>query len=68
MTSFAALTAVHALVTDSTLLGWLRLGLVVAFTIAILLAPAWNATPLEPASAGSGQVGRSGATGPRGAR
>jgi hypothetical protein len=45
VTSFAALTAVHALVTDSALLGWLRLGLVVAFTIAILLAPSGRQQP-----------------------
>jgi hypothetical protein len=40
LTSFAALTAVHALTSDSALLGQLRLGLVIAFTAAILLSPA----------------------------
>jgi hypothetical protein len=39
VTSFAALTAVHAITKDSALLGQLRLGLVIAFTVAILLAP-----------------------------
>lgn len=47
--SFAALTAVHAMTNDSALLGQLRLGLVIAFTAAILLAPA-HAAP-EPSSA-----------------
>ena len=40
VTSFAALTAVHALTKDSALLGQLRLDLVLAFTAAILLSPA----------------------------
>lgn len=39
VTSFATLTAVHAVTSDSALLGLLRLGLVVAFTSAILLGP-----------------------------
>lgn len=39
VTSFAALTAVHAVTHDSALLGQLRLGLVIAFTAAILLYP-----------------------------
>ena len=37
--SFAALTAVHAVTKDSVLLGQLRLGLVIAFTLVIILAP-----------------------------
>jgi hypothetical protein len=49
VTSFIALTAVHALTKDSALLGQLRLGLVIAFTVAILLAPAHTAA--EPSSA-----------------
>ena len=49
VTSFAALTAVHALTKDSALLGQLRLGLVVAFTAAILLSPA-PARPFQAAT------------------
>ena len=37
VTSFAALSALHAVIKDSALLGQTRLGLVVAFTIVILL-------------------------------
>jgi hypothetical protein len=43
VTSFAALTAVHALTNNSALLGQIRLGLVIAFTLVILLGPAWAA-------------------------
>jgi hypothetical protein len=50
--SFAVLTAVHALTKDSALLGWLRLGLVIAFTVAILLAPARALPPVLRAGAG----------------
>jgi hypothetical protein len=39
VTSFAALTAVHAVTHDSALLGQLRLGLVIAFTATIILYP-----------------------------
>ena len=49
VTSFAALTAVHALTKDSALLGQLRLGLVLAFTAAILLSPA-PARPVQAAT------------------
>jgi hypothetical protein len=42
LTSFAALTLVHAVTTDGALLGLLRLGLVLAFTTAILLGPPWR--------------------------
>jgi hypothetical protein len=42
VTSFAALTAVHAITTDNALLGLLRLGLVIAFTAVILLGPPWR--------------------------
>jgi hypothetical protein len=49
VTSFAALTAAHAVTNDSALLGQLRLGLVIAFTAAILLGPAHTAA--EPSSA-----------------
>jgi hypothetical protein len=49
VTSFAALTAVHALTKDSALLGQLRLGLVLAFTPAILLSPV-PAPPVQVAA------------------
>lgn len=42
VTSFAALTAVHAVTRDSALLGLLRLGLVVALTGVIVLGPPWR--------------------------
>jgi hypothetical protein len=42
VTSFAALTLVHAVTKDGALLGLLRLGLVLAFTVAILLGPPWR--------------------------
>jgi hypothetical protein len=41
-TSYAALSAVHALTKDPALLGALRLGLVVAFTAVIVLGPPWR--------------------------
>jgi hypothetical protein len=43
VTSFVALTAFHALTNNSALLGQIRLGLVIAFTLVILLGPAWAA-------------------------
>jgi hypothetical protein len=45
VTSFAALTLVHAVTKDGALLGLLRLGLVLAFTAAILLGPPWRSPP-----------------------
>ena len=42
VTSYAALSAVHALTKDHALLGALRLGLVVAFTAVIVLGPPWR--------------------------
>ena len=42
VTSFATLTLVHAVTKDGALLGLLRLGLVLAFTTAILLGPPWR--------------------------
>jgi hypothetical protein len=42
VTSFAALTAVHAVTKDSTVLGLLRLSLVIAFSAVILLGPPWR--------------------------
>ena len=42
VTSYAALSAVHALTKDPALLGALRLGLVVAFTAVIVLGPPWR--------------------------
>jgi hypothetical protein len=42
VTSFAALTAVHAITNDSAVLGLLRLGLVIAFSGVILLGPPWR--------------------------
>jgi len=54
VTSFAALTAVHAVTHDSALLGQLRLALVIAFTAVIILAPQTRAAaPAAPAGAGS---------------
>ena len=50
VTSFAALTAVHALTSNSALLGQIRLGLVIAFALVILLGPAW-AAPRPPGAA-----------------
>jgi hypothetical protein len=41
-TSYAALSAVHALTKDPALLGALRLGLVVAFSVVIVLGPPWR--------------------------
>ena len=41
VTSYAALTAVHAVTRDSALLGQLRLSLVIALAAVILLAPPW---------------------------
>ena len=52
LTSLAALTLVHAVTKDSALLGQLRLGLVLAFTAAILLGPPWRSrapSPTHPA-------------------
>jgi hypothetical protein len=43
VTSFVALTAVHAVTNDSALLGQIRLGLVIALTLVILLTPARGA-------------------------
>jgi hypothetical protein len=42
LTSFATLTLAHAVTRDGALLGLLRLGLVLAFTVAILLGPPWR--------------------------
>ena len=42
VSSLVALTLVHAVTKDSALLGQLRLGLVLAFTAAILLGPPWR--------------------------
>jgi hypothetical protein len=39
--SFAALTAVHEVTSDSAVFGLVRLGLVIAFSGAILLGPPW---------------------------
>jgi hypothetical protein len=47
--SFVALTAVHAVTSDSALLGQVRLGLVIVFTLAVLLGPARKA-PTRPAA------------------
>jgi len=55
VTSFIALTAVHAVTKDSELLGQIRLGLVIAFTAVIL----FSAQP--PATA----IGRDSGPGPR---
>jgi hypothetical protein len=40
--SFVLLTASHAVTKDNAVLGLLRLGLVVAFSVAILLGPPWR--------------------------
>jgi hypothetical protein len=42
VTSFAALTAVHATTNDNAVFGLLRLGLVIAFSVGILLGPPWR--------------------------
>ena len=42
VTSFAALTAVHAVTKDGSVLGLLRLSLVIAFSAAILFGPPWR--------------------------
>jgi len=42
VTSFVALTAVHAITTDSALLGLLRLGLVIVFSGVIVIGPPWR--------------------------
>jgi hypothetical protein len=52
VTSFVALTALHAVTNDSALLGQIRLGLVIAFTLVILLGPA-HAAPRRPGPAPS---------------
>jgi hypothetical protein len=52
VTSFATLTLVHAVTNDGALLGALRLGLVLAFTVTILLGPPWRSrSPSVPHSA-----------------
>jgi hypothetical protein len=42
VTSFAALTAVHAVTKDNAVLGLLRLSLVIAFSAVILCGPPWR--------------------------
>jgi hypothetical protein len=49
VTSYAALTAVHAITTDSAVLGLLRLSLVIAFSAAILAGPPWRRPAASPA-------------------
>jgi hypothetical protein len=64
--SFAALNAVHALTKNSALLGQLRLGLVLAFTAAILLAPARWTWQRDPADTTSGSADPRGEALPQG--
>ncbi len=54
VTSFAALTAAHAVTKDSAVLGLLRLSLVIAFSAAILLSPPWRSR--VPSASHSGLV------------
>lgn len=52
LTSFAALAAVRMVTTDNTLLGQLRLGLVIGFTVVILLGPPWRRSSERSVRAG----------------